>query len=567
MTAVLQILNAVLAGGVGALSLLALVMSVRHWRRAWGWCLAFLLVTVIVVALWFTHPTIAGWVGLASWVLIVWLPLLAVGRSVKWVLLEDYGRAGAWARIAGWLHPAGAVPYQRRLVAALNMLDEGEVDAGLEELRALDAACPGQEFYSPVDDHRFRGEWEAVRAWVESEVDEPERTANVRHAVPYIIALGETGDLHGLLDAYAAAAPQLSKLRAWGFHDLGRLAIAVYCGRRDELESILAGRMAPWPAASKQVARGMCAMAAGDVDQGRELLREARPGANHANRLFIDRRLEGEPVIAAEVLGERLEERLESARASAAPVGGARLWVRRIARMSLVLIVLGLGAVHWAPWRAKGPVDDDGAFLQYLETVVGDADPESPLPMLVDLHGMGNLPELVGRGFEDLGMPVRLIRPAGPHAQLVGRSWYPLDPREVMTTEVRRSTDRLAELIEHLSETRPTIGKPIVTGFSQGGVLSFALAAFHSDVISAAFPVAGFLPNELPARVGLAPALPVVAFHGADDDPSACRETVDAMRAQGWDARIEVFPDLGHDMNAELRGRLRDELRAALPRR
>ena len=45
--------------------------------------------------------------------------------------------------------------------------------------------------------------------------------------------------------------------------------------------------------------------------------------------------------------------------------------------------------------------------------------------------------------------------------------------------------------------TRPTEGRALVAGFSQGGMLTFGLALHHPDLFDGAYPIAGWFPLHL----------------------------------------------------------------------
>ena len=244
--------------------------------------------------------------------------------------------------------------------------------------------------------------------------------------------------------------------------------------------------------------------------------------------------------------------------------------VRRLLRIGVGLAVSGAALVAlsmWAPWRASGPADSQGTRLTFLERIVGqgssDVEPGEALPMLVDVHGYGSIPELHGYLWRRLDRPIRLILPAGPQRGMLGRSWFPLE-RETLLQTVGRSAEQLGALIRHLATTRPTLGRPVVTGFSQGGVLSFALAARHPDLISAAVPVAGWLPDGF-APVGPSDRLPPVrALHGGDDYPESAREAVAFLREHAYPAELQVFPGVGHFPSGDMKAQWLNAVEAVL---
>src|SRR6185295_16566116 len=122
---------------------------------------------------------------------------------------------------------------------------------------------------------------------------------------------------------------------------------------------------------------------------------------------------------------------------------------------------------------------------------------------------------------------------------------------------------RLWKGVAHLAGAR----RPIVTGFSQGGILSFAIAARHPDAVAHAFPVAGACPGPLLPK-DRARAAPILAFHGTDDhvlDLQWGREAVHAFQEQGNVAAIKEYAGVGHTMTREIHDDLWKAIVSALP--
>jgi phospholipase/carboxylesterase len=215
-----------------------------------------------------------------------------------------------------------------------------------------------------------------------------------------------------------------------------------------------------------------------------------------------------------------------------------------------------------APRGAEGPGEVAGVrFLERLTGGVSAAEAaREPLPMIVAIHGLGDRPESFAEVVAPLGVRARLVVPYGLEAWGGGFSWFAYPPRSEadLARGIERAAHRLGALIEALARARPTRGKAIVTGFSQGGMLSFALAALHPETVGAAFPVGGLLTAELrPERWPMGREQPVVrAFHGAADDRVpvvGARETVSQLRAVGLDASLREYPGVKHTIPIEMR--------------
>lgn len=211
--------------------------------------------------------------------------------------------------------------------------------------------------------------------------------------------------------------------------------------------------------------------------------------------------------------------------------------------------------------------------IHYLEFVTAGADPETPLPMIVAIHGLGDSPQKFRALLDGFDRPARVILPRGIDAYEEGWSWFPLRARDpdvaALAQGIDRAADLLAPAIEQLCKQRPTVGKPIVTGFSQGGMLSFALAVEHGDLFSAALPIGGWLPEPLWPREGKPGAPPILAFHGEADVAVRYEPTkiaVEHLRTLGFAVELSTYVGVGHaiapDIHADLMQALRDRLSA-----
>jgi phospholipase/carboxylesterase len=201
--------------------------------------------------------------------------------------------------------------------------------------------------------------------------------------------------------------------------------------------------------------------------------------------------------------------------------------------------------------------------------MTGGATPEQRVPMVVAIHGLGDRPEDFRSVLPSLDVPARLIFPRGFSPWHGGHSWFEFDRKDLegLGDRISASADRVAAGIDALAKSRPTAGRPIVTGFSQGGMLSFAIAVRHPSAVSAAFPMGGMLPRS--ARPASAPegAPPIFAWHGADDrlvPVQLARDTVAHLRGLGLRADLEELPGVGHTIPTSMRAALRERVTAAV---
>lgn len=208
--------------------------------------------------------------------------------------------------------------------------------------------------------------------------------------------------------------------------------------------------------------------------------------------------------------------------------------------------------------------------FRYLEVRLGDAPAGAPRPLVVALHGRGDGPR-IPTGDYTQGVPVRLVLPYAPEVFGVGRSWLEtsvLDARDAaLAAELRRRAEELALFLGELQARHATRGRPIVTGFSQGGMLTLALALRHPETLRAAVPLGAWVPEELLGGATATEAPRIQALHG-EADPimplAATQQLYGRLRERGFDARLETYPRIGHRMSEAMRARHTELLLGAL---
>lgn len=161
-----------------------------------------------------------------------------------------------------------------------------------------------------------------------------------------------------------------------------------------------------------------------------------------------------------------------------------------------------------------------------------------PWPLLLFLHGSG-----------ERGAKLETVKRHGPPRLIVeGREF----PYVVLAPQCPRgqwwSAETLEALLDHAQATYPIDPDRVwVTGISMGGYGAWALATRCPRRLAALVPICGGGSPRLARNLR---EVPVWAFHGAHDDTVAPGESaamVEALRRAGGNARLTIYPDLGHD--------------------
>jgi phospholipase/carboxylesterase len=231
--------------------------------------------------------------------------------------------------------------------------------------------------------------------------------------------------------------------------------------------------------------------------------------------------------------------------------------VGRLAVLTTLLVAGCGGALQTGPLRS-------------VERITAPT-PDDALPWIVALHGRGGSAATFARAFERLPVPARVVLLDAPITEAPGRAWFTWDWGAVGAGEqVRALVPRIERVIDDIRAAHPGAPRPIVTGFSQGGMLAYALVARRPWLFAGAVPVsARLLPHVLPLHVDAARAPPVHALHGSGDDVVSVesdRQSIDALRARGVRADLEVVGGATHHLEGGLLARFRAEVVAMLQR-
>jgi predicted esterase len=197
-----------------------------------------------------------------------------------------------------------------------------------------------------------------------------------------------------------------------------------------------------------------------------------------------------------------------------------------------------------APTRSPEPLVIDGQTRANLvEVLVGEREQRATI---VAIHGLGDNPEAFVGWLRELSVPARIYAAQGIERYGAdGRAWW--QPSGGDEVAAARGITRAADAINAAVQSK-TIG-PQTCGAS---IVAFALAQRGGVPWSLAIPIAGRLPvGLLPTAATPRRAVQVRAFHGAADTVMAPRfgqQAVDALRARGFDATMQIFLGVRHEI-------------------
>jgi phospholipase/carboxylesterase len=233
--------------------------------------------------------------------------------------------------------------------------------------------------------------------------------------------------------------------------------------------------------------------------------------------------------------------------------------------------------------RGGGPVDcskvtstgGEVAGVRYLERMRGKADPNAAVPMVVLFHSMGARPEGHARMLANIG-PSRLIVPQGAHQTATGGyKWWRKGVKAGVTGDAEEraqavgdwqaASDRAAEFIRQIVRCRPTLGKPILTGSSQGGEMTLLLASTRPDIVHSGVAVSSYLLEPFWNKR----MAPVRMIHGTGDRTVRfdwAQDYAERMIDDGAALSFQAYQSDGHSVTKEMGGDWASSLKGEVAR-
>lgn len=193
---------------------------------------------------------------------------------------------------------------------------------------------------------------------------------------------------------------------------------------------------------------------------------------------------------------------------------------------------------------------------------VYEPDGDGPHPTILALHGWGaNAMDLLGLAPFLAGGRFLVICPQGPIevplGPMSGWGWFPLTGGAPLDADAfARGLDAL-HTFQHDALRRYPIDrrKLVVIGFSQGGVMAYALGLSQPEQFAGLVALSSWLPATLASTLPLVDRsqLSTLVHHGKGDamiDVDKGRESLERLRQLGVPASYREF-DMGHEINGE----------------
>ena len=307
--------NQILIWMIGGLACLTILRGyTRGGRpRIAGSSLFIILAMTVAVPL---VPNHAGYIGLALWALLIFLPSLTLHRLSRLVLRQDYVRALRIAKLFRALTWSRAWESQVEFLRAMRLAQEGSFDDADAVFEKLKKFSPALAETAELQQHRLHSRWNLVAASVQPDTRVAELDFN--RAILYLRSLGEIGQPEALVAAYTRLAPRLQHpALPEMLRYTSTLFLLSFCGRVDAVRVILTEFLGHYPEDLKQFWLATAKMAGGEPEAARAELRELIARSDPLNESAMRWRLDHELPVAEVQLSQesrtvldRIEKRM-----------------------------------------------------------------------------------------------------------------------------------------------------------------------------------------------------------------------------------------------------------------
>ncbi len=267
-------LNHLLIWMIGFWCLVLLIWLTRiPFHQLRGWVIVTLFIVAVTGGMLYLAPNIAGLIGGSLWMILVLLPLNGMKKASQLISVGRYGEASKLMKRLRWLHPADGWIEQPELLRALEMGQRGNMADAMKILNRYQTNATPIGRNATVLLYRMGSRWEELLLWIRNNLSEKVLFKDSTVVSYYLRALGETGDLNGLLHEFDRFESFLEKTGDGAGVNTVRMFILAFCGQTEHLQKLLSGPMAAiftqnicqfWLATAE--------MAAGNEDMARDRL-------------------------------------------------------------------------------------------------------------------------------------------------------------------------------------------------------------------------------------------------------------------------------------------------------
>lgn len=207
-----------------------------------GWVILSSGILLVLGWAYFVAADLAGWIAGSLWGMLIALPLALLAQIQRLVVQERYGRAYWLASGLRWLHPVDGLWEYPHLLRGLALAQQGQTERATRIFDRYRLSKSQIAQTATALFYRQGAQWPELLSWINA-AEKPLEQSPV--GLCYLRALGETGDLNGLLQA----VNRIEQSGKYGHLALdgARLVAFAFCGHTAQVQGLLTSALAIYP--------------------------------------------------------------------------------------------------------------------------------------------------------------------------------------------------------------------------------------------------------------------------------------------------------------------------------
>ncbi|QIZ70907.1 rhomboid family intramembrane serine protease [Oxynema aestuarii] len=267
------------------------ILLLNFYKQIQSWLTVIFSILTLTFILFFISPNLAIIVSTILWFLFLFLPVFGLYWIQFLMFRGSYDRARQLAAIVRWLHPADGLVELPHLLKALTLAQRGNIEEAGNIFKSYQTSetAIGRTvtalFYVTSDS------WEDLLIWIRENISDRQLFGVNNLVIYYLRALGETGNIHALLQAVERLTPEFEKRQSLIPLALARMYALAFCGKSDSLGSLFDRPLRRYPKNIRQFWMGTAKLIEGKEQEARQIF-DAIPHQSNTNlQQAIARRL------------------------------------------------------------------------------------------------------------------------------------------------------------------------------------------------------------------------------------------------------------------------------------
>jgi rhomboid protease GluP len=207
-------------------------------RQRSGWGILAGMILLVAIALTYLTPNWSGIVTGSLWIIFLVLPLWGLNMVNGLVSQQRYKEAVTLAKYLCWLHPMDGLREYPKLLQALEMAQNGDLDGATTILSRYHNTKTILGRTSVALLYRMTGRWQDLLVWIRDVSTDEILQTDPQLMFYYLRALGETGDLNGLVQGVERYESIVARSGDRSNLTLARMMVFAFCGQPEQVKLI-----------------------------------------------------------------------------------------------------------------------------------------------------------------------------------------------------------------------------------------------------------------------------------------------------------------------------------------